>query len=542
MNSNDRSTRAAPRPCGSGSRCRFPGKGNSFELDCPARSFILAELCILSAAILSGQGFSHGTSEVVIVSATAIVAAIDSKEINREYLSDGTSISEDRIACKVKQVGPTYVLVAGISRATDGFNALREAAILYRTGESLNDFAAHLVDAIPALLAPLLDVLRGANATAFDLSYRNRDVLQLTVLGVERGRPRVIVVTFHASQSGLRGVVIDVLLASCPGDCQNPYTVYALGIREEVESFLPSDPAGVGNTSTSRALQLIKLEYVSHPEFVGGPASVVRVTEAGAVLEQTGACVDDGEFPQLKRELDRAISDVADVVVHEDISQSSKHGSKVHSGGVQANVRVVGGTEEYTWNYPSGNRSHLPEPWCSGELSTMMWVTRQLLEQGRGTLSADTFPDLKPAVVAEFHVTAADRNWQLVVGSRTYPLAFDGRAWFSRTTGQLVRIQWETADLRLPASAGITRLEWDETFSTGEIAGQAFLTPSTAVYRVDYSRQLDRTDWTETRFSDFRRFGATEIVQFQPSCLPQRAITCPLRQIAMTPIGRPSRD
>jgi hypothetical protein len=117
-------------------------------------------------------------------------------------------------------------------------------------------------------------------------------------------------------------------------------------------------------------------------------------------------------------------------------------------------------------------------------------------------------------LVIAFHATAAERYWQLVVGGRTYPVAFDGRAWFSRATGELVRIHWATTDLQLPASTGITRIEWDETFSDNDIAGQPILTPSTAVYRVQYAWQIGRSDWTETRFSDFRRYGSTETLQF----------------------------
>jgi hypothetical protein len=149
----------------------------------------------------------------------------------------------------------------------------------------------------------------------------------------------------------------------------------------------------------------------------------------------------------------------------------------------------------------------------------MLRATRQVLGRGRETLTVDATDASEPALVIRFHATTDERYWQLMVGSRIYPLAFDGEAWFSQATGKLLRLRWEATDLQLPSSAGIDRIEWDETFSSSEIAGQRFLTPSTAVYRVNYSRKADRTDWTETRFSDFRRFGATEDVRFEEAAL-----------------------
>jgi len=475
---------------------------------------LIAVLCALGAISAAGQGYHHGTAEAVITSADNIVAAIDSKEVGQAYLSDGTSVTEDRISCKVRRIGPYYVLIAGITRAADGFDASREAVRLYRDGDSLDVFAARLSDELPNRLTPILDALRAANGAAFDGSFRNQDVLELTLLGVEGNQPRVVIVAFHASQSGAGRVAIDSRLMSCPGNCRDPNSVYLAGMHNEAEGYLYNNPEIAGDTSTNSALQLIGLEYTSHPEVVGGPASVVRVTRGGAVLEQAGACADDAGLPRLEAQLDRAIAAVADVVVDEDVEQYSKRGRRLHSNAIHGDVRVIGGNEEYTWAGRDAGGGHLPEPWCGGELATMMRVTSLELGRAQGALSMETSAATEPALVVAFHATAAERYWQLVVASRTYPLAFDGRAWFSQATGKLLRIHWEATDLLLPASAGITRIEWDETFSNSDIAGHSVLTPNTAVYRVHYSWKADRSDWTETRFSGFRRFGATEILQF----------------------------
>ncbi len=483
-------------------------------------SLALVGLLTLSATSLFGQGYGHGTSAAVLVSGDAVVAAIDSKEVNRQYLSDGTQVTDDRTACKVRQAGPFYVFIAGISRATDGFSALEAAAGLYRPADTLDDFSARLMDGLPSRLATILNAIRSANRAAFDQNFSGQDVLQMSLLGTEQGRPRAVIVTFRAVISTLGLVEIEPHRTSCPGDCKNPSGIYLLGIHDEAEAFVHTHPEIAGDATTARALQLIHMEYASHPEAVGGPATVVRVTGEGAAMEQPGACIETlaTGLPRIQAELDEAIAAVENVVVREDVAQYSRRGTEVHSDGIQGVVRVFHGEEQYAWRGRNATPTVMPSPWCGGELATMMRATREALHQGDGVFSPDTSYS-EPSTVFTFHSTENDRHWQLMIGARTYAIAFDGRAWFSKATGKLLRIRWETTDLRLPASAGVTRIEWDETFSTNNIAGRPFLTPGTAVYRVSYSQRADRTDWTETRFSDFRRFGASENIQFEEAAI-----------------------
>ncbi len=468
-----------------------------------------------------GNGYGHGTSGAVITSAGAIVAAIDSKEVNREYLSDGSSATDDRISCKVRQAGPFYVMLAGISRSTDGFDALELVEGLYRPGDSVDLFAERLAADFPSRLGALLDGVRGADRAAFEESFLGQDVLQLSLLGNDHGTlwngPRVVMIGFRASWDAENGRVRVVAhRSSCPGDCDNSNTVYLLGLHDEAEQYVAQHRELAGDTRSVRALQLIHLEYASHPETVGGPSTVIRVTPAGAVMEQAGACGAAAWMPRVERELDDTIAAVENVVVREDIAQFSKRGSEVRTDAIHATVRVVAGNEAYEW---SDGFEGLPQPWCSGELSTMLRVTRHILAEGLGTPSQGAAMSGGATVMLSFHGSTAQHFWQLVVDSRTYPLAFDGRAWFSQETGKLLRLQWQTTDLNLPASAGIARIEWDESFGTSEIAGRTFLTPDKATYRVSYVRRADRTDWTETRFSDFRRYGATENVRYEEAAI-----------------------
>ena len=444
------------------------------------------------------MSYSHGTAVAILVSPDAVIAAIDSKEVSREFLSDGTRIHGARIACKARPAGPFYVLIAGVTRVTDGFNALQLASGLYRQGDTLSEFAARLENEMPPRLEAALDSL-----TDFDRSFAGQEVLQIGLLGAEGGNPHAVIVTFEAGQAK------DGRIAIQPHRRSGSEAVHLLGVHEESDRFLIAHPeAAAADPTPARALQLIGLEYASQPDLVGGPATVLRVTSAGVDLEEPGACIPDNTVPRLTANLDDAIAAVENVVVSEDISQYSKRRGRLRSAAVHTTVRVLSGVEDYGWNGP------LPEPWCGGELSTMLRVTRNAIAAGRGGFST-----AGNSLVMTFHATEAERAWQLVIGGRTYPLAFDGAAWFSAATGRLERIRWEGANLRLPPESGITRIEWDETFGENDIAGRSFLTPDSALYRVTYAAKIQRTDWTETHFTDFRRYGSTQSVQFDEAAI-----------------------
>lgn len=473
--------------------------------------------------MLAETAYWHGTSGAVIVSPQAVVAAIDSKEVSQTFRNDGTLESAEQFACKVRRAGRFYVLIAGISRATDGFDALQVADGLYREGDTLASYAERLREVLPYRLEPILESLRAGNARAFDQKFRGQDVLQMSVTGVEEGGPRVVVLNFLAAVTHGGEISVEVTRAGCPGDCAMGSAVYLLGVHADAERYDAAHPEQAGDVSTGRALRLIGTEYERHPEVVGGPATVIRADAGGVTMEQNGVCVDDSVLERLENGLDGDIAAVDNVVVHEDVAQRSRHGSAVHSGALHAEVRVVGGSEEYNWSGVAprhrGTVEKLPEPWCSGELATMPRVTREAMARGLGTLAMDVGEGGAAEIVMQFHATAEEHFWQLVVGARTYALAFNGTAWFSAATGTLTRIRWESTDLQFASGTGIRGIEWDETFRRNEIAGQPFLTPNTAIYRVNYDTNANRTDWTETRFSDYQRYGSSANIQYEAASL-----------------------
>jgi hypothetical protein len=47
-----------------------------------------------------------------------------------------------------------------------------------------------------------------------------------------------------------------------------------------------------------------------------------------------------------------------------------------------------------------------------------------------------------------------------------------------------------------------------------------FSHPASALYQVTCDGKIQRTDRTETRLSDFRRYGSTQSVQFDEAAIP----------------------
>ena len=255
--------------------------------------------CLLLSAILTtffvpsacaeDFGFQHGTAVVVIRSPKALYAAVDSKEIDQEYRDGKLSVGE-KLACKIRKVGPYYSIVAGIMRGTNGFDALQEAVSAYKPGDSLEALGQSLQHAVPVSLAPMLAKLLEQDPEGFSKNYGRQAALHLTLIGNEQNTPKVVVVEFQAVQSGSGEISLATRTMSCPGDCPAPNAGYFLGAHEAVEASVHENPTFLTRPSEQNIEQLIDLEYASRPDIVGGPITMVKVTPSGSAVLRSGAC------------------------------------------------------------------------------------------------------------------------------------------------------------------------------------------------------------------------------------------------------------
>ena len=237
-------------------------------------------------------GLSRGTAVVVLRSPKELYAAVDSKEIDEEYRDGRLSVGE-RLACKIRKVGPYYSIVAGLMRGTNGFDALREAADAYKPGDNLDTLSQSLERSVPPSLGPMLTVLLAQDPEGFRKNYGQYAALHLTLIGREQNTPKVVVVEFQAVPDADRNVSLATRTMSCPGDCPAPNAGYFLGAHEAVEATVQRNPAFLLRPSEREVEQLIGLEYASRPDIVGGPITMLKISPAGSSVLRSGACALD---------------------------------------------------------------------------------------------------------------------------------------------------------------------------------------------------------------------------------------------------------
>ncbi len=244
---------------------------------------------VAGAAPAADFGFVHGTAVVVLRSPKALYAAVDSKEIDQEYVDGQLSVGE-KLACKIRKVGPYYSIVAGIMRGTNGFDALQEAADAYKPGDNLEAVGESLRQSVPRTLAPMLTALLEQDPAGFQKNYGEYGALHLTLIGSEQNTPKVVVVEFRALTSAAGKVSLATRTMSCPGDCTAPNTGYFLGAHEAVEASVHENPSVLIKPSEPEIERLIGLEYASRPDIVGGPITMVKVSPSGSAVLRNGAC------------------------------------------------------------------------------------------------------------------------------------------------------------------------------------------------------------------------------------------------------------
>jgi hypothetical protein len=242
----------------------------------------LLALIVLSLANASSERIpsGSGTALVVVRTASAVLAAVDSKETWREY-RDGHWSDEVRQICKAAAVGPYYAMVAGLDRGI-GFDALEETAAAWHPGDRLDTLAANTASVLARSFGALLDSLRSADPAEFERRYAKNAALQLVLFGMEGRTTEVIILQLLGDRS--------LHVTRCPGDCPVPRSAFFLGTHDKIDESARHNSALVSRLDARNIASLIELEQQDRPDVVGGPVSVIRLTAAGAQLVQPGAC------------------------------------------------------------------------------------------------------------------------------------------------------------------------------------------------------------------------------------------------------------
>ncbi len=237
-------------------------------------------------------GIGSGTTVVVIRSPKSIYAAVDSKLTYSEY-RDGELSVTNTLLCKMKPVGPYYSIVAGAVRGTNGYNAQEEIVRAYAPGRGIDEMLSALQTLVPTKLVPMFQTMRDIDPDTFDSNLAGAE-LQVALLGMDNNTPKVGIVEFQATEENGQ-VGLTAKLSTCPGNCPTPVIGYFLGTHEAIEASIRTDNSVLSHPSEEKLDQLIRLEFASRPDVVGGPVAMVRIGAAGSSVLRAGACAADNQ-------------------------------------------------------------------------------------------------------------------------------------------------------------------------------------------------------------------------------------------------------
>lgn len=266
----------------------------NLRLRIPSRIGIAAFCIAAFASGLHAQRavVGHGTTIVILRSPDLLVAAVDSKETDKEYRADGSVQSSERIVCKAAKVGGYYAIASGVLRGDNGFDALKAVSRIDSPGEGIDTLTARVAGTVAEGLRPLLSRVRDTTESIFRTGYQNLPATQIALLGVDNRGPQVRIIQFIALDSPA-GVSVEPRVAPCPGNCRT--FGYALGTNDKITEALRADPRLFSHTSETQAERLIDLEYADRPDVVGGPVTVFRASRTGISQIRNGACAPEGE-------------------------------------------------------------------------------------------------------------------------------------------------------------------------------------------------------------------------------------------------------
>ena len=178
---------------------------------------------------------------------------------------------------------------------------------------------------------------------------------------------------------------------------------------------------------------------------------------------------------------------------------------------LEADLLILGATEVYS-NIRANGRTYLsfrevPGAWASGDLVTVLRVTRDAIGDGQVSLEKRIDEDGTIERGIAFQQPRESAAWRLFVGSAAYPMAFAGRAWFAASNGQLRTIEWHTDGAAMPEPLKISQVSWQVKFSPVNVGGEVLLAPATSKYTVKYKPENRRSEEIRSTFNRFQRFA-----------------------------------
>lgn len=226
-------------------------------------------LTLFAWLLISCQAFA--TCVVVVRTEQEILIGADSRRIKGK--GDGTKLNEfEEGYCKIRQAGRFYY-------AFVGYNDVKQkeyADIAAKTAKNIHEFVKTFCDSLGTFYANNLAYIREKSPNNYrNLSGNNAVITEMPFFCFENGVPQVIIVRFINTTVGDEPINIRTRMWVNP-----PF--FVLGYKREFLDVYPTDELVQQERNRIGSINLIKkaiaIEAEAHPNIVGGPIYVMRLT------------------------------------------------------------------------------------------------------------------------------------------------------------------------------------------------------------------------------------------------------------------------
>src|SRR5580658_4870963 len=189
----------------------------------------------------------------------------------------------------------------------------------------------------------------------------------------------------------------------------------------------------------------------------GAPANALPVnalSPTAPALPAASHLRDETRNRRVESTLDERMSLLGNVICHDQIARYElKQNVITRRDTLDTDVEVLNGTEKYSelrWKQKQfWDIQQVPGTWSVGEMATVLGITRDAVRTSTFQSRDDDTDGLGPAIEMDFSYPASSRRWYLKVNSRIQWIAFEGRLWISRETGDVLRVSLLAKDLSL---------------------------------------------------------------------------------------------
>jgi hypothetical protein len=256
-------------------------KGPSLRWFRPRVTMALGILCLLimSPPFVENERLVYvttGTAIAIVARSDQIAVAADSKVL----------LGPDRISfldCKIKQCEGAFFVIAGHRRVelTD-FDAIYIATDACKTTGNIADRMSKFETLIEAALSNMLRASRQRDRTYFEISLRDKTVLQAAFFGFERGSPYLYARSYKCRVSSDQ-IVVEVERQGCQSQCD---LLTLLGESRAIERYISQTPSYKKKPPIELVKELVELEIADKPDVIGPPIDVLQISKTGAVWKE----------------------------------------------------------------------------------------------------------------------------------------------------------------------------------------------------------------------------------------------------------------